>query len=72
MGPAGWYFWPYFNYWLSRAGIYPYAPYPPYPSFFSAEQEIEFLESQIKLLEEELAGLNQRLEELKKNKGQDK
>jgi len=74
MGPAGWYFWPHFNYWLSRSGVYLYAPYryPPYPPFYTAEQEMEYLESQIRMLEEELTALNQRLEELKKNKGRDK
>lgn len=63
MGPAGWYFWPHFSYWLSQA--YPY-PYPPYPGFMSEEQEIEMLEAQAEYFEDQLNRIRKRLDELKK------
>jgi len=70
MGPAGWYFWPYFSYWMSQAHPFSYTPYPysPYPGFFSEEQEVEFLESQAEIFEEQLERINKRLDELKKKK----
>jgi hypothetical protein len=42
------------------------APYPPYPSapMYSAEQEKEALQDQVKYFEEQISSLQKRLEEL--------
>jgi len=67
MGPAGWYMWPYMAY-LTRYG-YPYPPVIPYGQpfpFLPKEEEESFLKDQANILEEQLAQINKRLEELKK------
>jgi len=59
MGPAEWYAWPYMAYWMR--GWSPHWPfaYPATPWFFTKEEEKAFLEDQ-------LAQIKKRLEELKK------
>jgi len=66
MGPAGWYMWPYSPYWMR----YEYPGYTvPYWSPFqppTKEEEIAFLEDQANILENQLAKINKRLKELKR------
>lgn len=78
MGPAGWYMWPYMAQWMQYA--YPgYGGYPPYYGYgfpypstqLPKEQELGMLEDQAKALEEELAKIRSRIDELQKtNSGQ--
>jgi hypothetical protein len=68
MGPAGWLAWPHMAYWMRYA--YPWYPMPywsPFPALTKEEEE-SLLQDQAKMLEEELAQINKRLEELKKEK----
>jgi hypothetical protein len=66
MGPPGGYAWLYPAFWMRQ--WYPYLPFPvyAYPWLFSAEQEEDFLEGQARVLEEQLAQIKKRLDELKK------
>lgn len=68
MGPAGWFAWPYMAYWMRHWHPWygmPYSyPFPP----FTKEDEERFLQDQAKILEDELAQIKKRIEELKKEK----
>jgi hypothetical protein len=73
MGPAGLFMWPYMAQWMQNA--YPwYAGYPPYYGYGAfypyaqptKEQEVDMLEDQAKALEEELARIRSRIDELQK------
>lgn len=68
MGPLGWYYLPYLNYWMSQAYPFPYSPYIPYPGYIGEEQEIEILEAQAEILEAQLDRIRKRLEELREKR----
>ncbi len=72
MGPTGWYAWPYLAFWMRQ--WYPYwnFPYFPQPGFFTKEAEEDFLEGQAEILEEHLAQIKKRLEELRKKQKEKK
>jgi hypothetical protein len=72
MGPAGWYAWPQIAYWMRQA--YPWYSMPywfPFPAL-TREEEMSYLQDQAKMMEEELAQVKKRLEELKNEKQGDK
>ena len=66
MGPAGWHAWPHMYYWMRSC--YPWYGMPYWPPFqpFTKEEEEAFLKDQAKVLQEQLAQIQKRLEELKK------
>ncbi len=71
MGRGGWFAWPYMAEWMR--GWHPWFAGPCWPPFppLSREEEEALLEGQAKMLEEQLAQIQKRLEELKKE-GKDK
>lgn len=71
MGPAGWYAWPYPAFWMGQG--HPYWNFPCYPfPWFSTEEEEDLLEGQAEVLEEHLAQIKKRLEELRKKQKEKK
>jgi hypothetical protein len=66
MGPTGWYAWPYMAHRMTYLDPYGYFPYYSSPWFFTKEEERTYLEGQANILEDQLAQVKKRLEELKK------
>jgi hypothetical protein len=70
MGPAGWLIWPYWAQWMypwyPGYGA-PYAGHPGYGLYYpppSREQELGMLRDQAKIMEDELARIRSRIDEL--------
>lgn len=72
MGSAGWYTWPYTAYWMRQRYPYGFFPYYASPWFFTREEEEDFLKGQANILEDQLAQIKKRLEDLKKQKKETK
>ncbi len=67
MGPAGWFYLPYFARYFSYLMPYamPYMPYLfPWFPFFSPQQEVEMLKAQEKFLQDQLNWIEARIKEL--------
>ena len=72
MGPAGWYAWPCLACWMRFSYPWHTAPYwSPFQSFTKEEEEA-LLKDQAKIMEEQLAQIKKRLEELKKQGKEEK
>ena len=66
MGRAGWFMWNNPAYWGAYGYPWFYAPYGPFPPYLSREEEEQFLQNQVRMLEDQIAQIQKRLEDLKK------
>jgi hypothetical protein len=65
-GHRHWFYATGFPYWARYGGVPMAAPYgtAPYPNPMTSEQELDYLRNQAKSIEDSLADINQRIEEL--------